>query len=126
MAAAQTRTARLERLDEGTVVIRIAAEVDQSVEDAVANIASAKELHPGVCPVLIDLRVARPLAAETRHFYSGQKLTEAFSAMGLLVPTGAFGRMFGNVYLRVARPGIPARLFGDEAEARAWLRGFVR
>jgi hypothetical protein len=27
----------------------------------------------------------------------------------------------GNVYLRVARPGIPTQLFSDEARALEWL-----
>jgi hypothetical protein len=29
--------------------------------------------------------------------------------------------MMGNVYLRVARPGIPAQLFLDEPRAIGWL-----
>ena len=29
--------------------------------------------------------------------------------------------MMGNVYLRVARPGIPTKLFSNEAKAVEWL-----
>jgi hypothetical protein len=29
--------------------------------------------------------------------------------------------MMGNVYLRIARPGIPAQLFSDEGRAVEWL-----
>jgi hypothetical protein len=31
----------------------------------------------------------------------------------------------GDIYLRVARPAIPTRLFTDEREALAWLRTFL-
>jgi hypothetical protein len=31
--------------------------------------------------------------------------------------------MMGNVYLRIAQPGVPARLFADEAQALEWLNG---
>jgi hypothetical protein len=30
--------------------------------------------------------------------------------------------MMGNFYLKVARPGIPARIFSDEPKALTWLR----
>jgi hypothetical protein len=30
--------------------------------------------------------------------------------------------MMGNVYVRIAKPGIPTQLFADEAAAMAWLR----
>ncbi|MGZ3442224.1 MAG: DUF7793 family protein [Polyangia bacterium] len=33
--------------------------------------------------------------------------------------------MMGNIYLRVARPGVPTRLFPDEASALAWLNTLV-
>ncbi len=31
--------------------------------------------------------------------------------------------MVGNVYLRIARPGIPTQLFDDESRAAEWLIG---
>jgi hypothetical protein len=118
-----TRTARLELADPGIVVIRIRPDVDQAVSDAEANIAAARALSGGRAPLLVDLRSARPLSPETRHHYSGRVLVEAFTALALLVPIGPFGRMFGNVYLRVARPGIPTQVFAEEGAALSWLAG---
>ena len=69
-------------------------------------------------PLLIDIRTAQPLEADARHHYSGQTLVERFSALALLVEASPFGRMLGNVYLRIARPGIPTQLFSDET--RQW------
>jgi hypothetical protein len=74
--------------------------------------------------LLIDIRRAQPLDAETRHHYSGQALVDSFSALALLVEASPLGRMMGNVYLRVARPGIPTRLFVEEERAAEWLFRF--
>lgn len=74
----------------------------------------------GGAPQIDDDGRARPLDAETRHYYSGRKLTDSFTAIAILVPVGAFGRMMGNLYLRVANPGVPARLFDSEESALAW------
>jgi hypothetical protein len=41
--------------------------------------------------------------------------------MALLNEASPFGRIMGNVYLRIARPGIPTMLFSDEAAAVEWL-----
>ena len=43
--------------------------------------------------------------------------------MALLIEASPFGRIMGNVYLRIARPGIPSRLFSEEADAAEWLSG---
>ena len=96
----------------------------QSLADAQENLALAVSETRGTRrPLLIDIRTAQPLDADARHHYSGQTLVERFSALALLVEASPFGRMFGNVYLRVARPGIPTQLFSDEARAVEWLKG---
>jgi hypothetical protein len=41
--------------------------------------------------------------------------------MALLIDASPFGRMMGNIYFRIARPGIPTRLFTDPELAKAWL-----
>ena len=83
--------------------------------------AGVAELVKGGRPVLIDIRTSRPLDADARHHYSGQALVDAFSALALLVESSPFGRMVGNVYLRIARPGIPTQLFTEERRALEWL-----
>ena len=70
--------------------------------------------------MVVDLREAMTLDAETRHYYSGKQLTDFFSALALLVPVGTFGKMMGNLYLRVANPGIPSKLFDSETDAIEW------
>jgi hypothetical protein len=121
---AATNTARIELNEQGIVSVRIHSGAQQSIADAKENLATAVSATEGRRrPLLIDIRRAKPLDADARHHYSGQTLVEAFSALALLVEGSPFGRMFGNVYLRIAKPGIPTRLFSDETEAAEWLKG---
>ena len=116
-----TRTARVERTSEGIVVTRILPDVRQTVSDAVENVAVSAEICGGrPAPIVVDLRQAMPLDAETRHYYTGKQLTDFFTSMAIIVQGNAFGRMMGNLYLRVAKSGIPARLFESEEEALHW------
>ncbi len=99
----------------------------QTVLDAKRNIeACAAARENGKAPLLTDIRGAAPLDAETRHYYSGRQLTDYFTALGILVPIGPFGKMFGNIYLRVANPGIPSKLFSSEDDAIQWLEEFLK
>jgi hypothetical protein len=117
-----TRTARIGLDEQGLVIVRVNADATQSLADAEENLATAvAETRGRRRPILIDIRKSRPLDAAARHHYSGQILVDRFSALALLVEGSAFGRMMGNIYLRVARPGIPTQLFADEAEALDWL-----
>lgn len=121
-----TGTAAIALRDDGIVVTRIAADVQQSLGDAKENLAATV----GACggrkrPLLVDISRCRPLEPEVRHYYTGEVLVESFLALALVVEASPFGRMVGNIYLRVARPGVPTRLFPDEASALAWLRSFL-
>src|SRR4249919_3099877 len=120
----QTTTARINLNDDGLVVVRVNDGAKQSLAQAEENLGAAVAETRGTRrPLLIDIRTAQPLDADARHHYSGQTLVERFSALALLVEASPFGRMLGNVYLRVARPGIPTQLFSDEARAVDWLNG---
>jgi hypothetical protein len=117
-----TKTAAIHLDEDGLVIVKIRDNAYQSLEDAKANLATAISATAGRRrPLLIDIRTAQPLDADARHHYSGQTLVDGFSALALLVESSHFGRMMGNVYLRVARPGVPTRLFTEERRALEWL-----
>ena len=122
-----TKTAEIFVRDDGCVVTRIRTGAQQSLADAQENL-SATIAACGVerRPLLVDISRCLPLEPEVRHFYTGEILVRSFLALGLLVEASPFGRMMGNVYLRIARPGIPTRLFAQEATALEWLRDFRR
>jgi len=114
-----TRTARIALNDQGLLIVRVNDGAEQSLDDAKENLdAAVVETKGSRRPLLIDIRTAKPLDADARHHYSGLTLVERFSALALLVEGSPFGRMMGNVYLRIARPGIPTQLFAEEAQAR--------
>jgi hypothetical protein len=118
----ETKTAWIALNDLGLLIVRVKDGAHQSLSDAKENLALAvSETRGERRPLLIDIRRARPLEADARHHYSGQTLVESFSALALLIDGSPFGRMMGNVYLRIARPGIPTRLFADEMRALEWL-----
>lgn len=118
----ETKTAVIQLNHDGLVIVRIRDGARQSLEDAKTNLALAVSVTAGRRrPVLIDIQTAQPLDAAARHHYSGQVLVNSFSALALLVEGSPLGRMIGNVYLRIARPGIPTQLFTDESRAHAWL-----
>ena len=75
---------------------------------------------------MVDIRRAQPLDAAVRHQYSGPTFGEGFLALAILVESSPFGRMMGNISLRVAHPGIPTQLFVDETRAMKWLIGYRR
>ena len=121
----ETKTARIALNGDGLVIVRVNHGAYQSLDDAKENLALAiAETAGRRRPILIDIRTAQPLGADARHHYSGQTLTDCFSALALLVDGSPFGMMMGNVYFRVARPGIPTQLFGEEARAIKWLTDY--
>src|SRR5438094_93234 len=78
----------------------------QSLEDARDNLAASIAATAGKKrPLLVDISRCEPLEPPVRHYYTGKLLIDSFSALGLLIEISPFGRMMGNVYLRVARPG---------------------
>ena len=117
-----TETAIVELGPDGVLSVHIRTGAAQSIANARENLSAALEMGAGHRrPLLVDISEALPLAAEVRHYYSGQVLVDGFTALAMVIHASPLGRMMGNVYLRVARPGIPTRLFHEHADARAWL-----
>ena len=119
---ADTPTARI-TLEDGILLVRIRDGAHMRPADARENLKVAMSQTEGRRrPILVDITRCPPLEAETRHVYSGQPLVDGFTALALLIEASPLGRMMGNMYLRVARPGIPTQLFTSEPSATAWLR----
>jgi hypothetical protein len=122
----ETATARVMLRDDGVVVTRINAGAAQTLDDARANLAASIAATGGTRrPLLVDISRCLPLQPPVRHYYTGKLLTDAFNSLGLLIEATSFGRMMGNVYLRVARPGVPTQLFARRASAAKWLSKHV-
>jgi hypothetical protein len=119
---AETRTADV-YVHHRCVRVAIRASVVQTLADAQENLATAKDACKGEkLALLVDISRAEPLTPDVRHYYSGDRIMQPFACLAILVDTSPFGRMMGNVYLRIARPGIPTRLFTTEEEALRWTK----
>src|SRR4051812_33743261 len=118
-----SRTSKIWLREDGIVWVEILSSVKQVLQDAKDNLAAAVAVSEGDRrSILIDLRQAEPLDPHIRHFYSGTKLGNLFVRLGILVSASSFGRIMGNIYLGVARPGVPIQLFESEEEAITWLK----
>jgi len=121
----ETATAQIALGEDGILVVRVRRDAVQLVADARENLAGAMAETDGRRrPLLVDISTSRPRDAEARHLDSGSTLEAGFTALALLVEGSPLGVMMGNVYFRVARPGIPARLFTNETGAIEWLKGY--
>jgi hypothetical protein len=118
----ETRTAVIHLAEFGIVIARIKKDANQSLADAQQNLAAAiAETGGDRRPLLIDIRTAKPLEDDARRHYSGPMVVDHFTALGLLVDAGPFGRMMGNLYFRVAKLAIATQLFASESDAVGWL-----
>jgi hypothetical protein len=121
-----TRTARIWLADDGIIRwIALPDSVDTGA-DAVASVrAIAERVGDAKRPVLIDIRLQRGHDREARETYGSEPAGRLVSAVALVVGTSPLARMLANFFLR-SRPAVfPVRLFDSEAEALAWLHGFL-
>jgi hypothetical protein len=112
--------------DSGIVRVKIMPRQIQTIEQAIQNFECAVGITGGVRrPLLTDLSEGEPLEPAVRAVYCGEKVGQAFSAMGVVVRQTNLGTIMGNLYLRVARPGIDSRLFDSVDRALAWLKTYL-
>lgn len=117
-----THTAMIWLSEEGIVRAQIHPGEQQTLADAKANLGACIGAGGAVKrPLLIDIRNARMLDPEARHYYAGKALEEHFTKLGILLQASPLGVMMGNIYSRIARHKVPMKLFQDEAQAKAWL-----
>jgi hypothetical protein len=91
--------------------------------DATATLEAMAQLTGGRrSPLMVDMRDAGPQARPARLEFA--RRGDLVSAVGLVVGT-PLSRMAGNLFIRMTKPPFPTRLFGKEASAVAWLKGFA-
>jgi hypothetical protein len=75
-------------------------------------------------PILVDFTSTPSISREARTYFAGPETAKVESAAALLV-TSPLARALGNFFMGFNKGYIPVRLFTSEAEALAWLRGFL-
>ena len=121
----ELRTARFWTDADGILRGEARANVDQTLDDAKAQIALHRSDHAGRRrPILVDIRKVRSITREARAYYAGYAAAELYSAAGFIVES-PLSRAIGNFFLGLSKPVFPTRLFSSEEEALVWLRQYL-
>lgn len=69
--------------------------------------------------VLVDMRGVKSTTKEARRYLAtmGTTLVKA----GALITGSPFNRALGNIFLKIDKPPVPAKLFSSEEKAKSWL-----
>jgi hypothetical protein len=75
-------------------------------------------------PLLVDMRRTKSMDRDARAHYAGPATVGVARAVALL--TGSpLTRVLASFFMGLSKPVVPTRMFTSEAEALAWLRGFL-
>jgi hypothetical protein len=122
-----TDLATLEYDDDGILVVRVKEEGNLTVAGLAAVLAARKALAGGVPVCCLGLVPAQlefdPRVVYTDH-HEGEDAARYTRAMALVVADDLVKKLT-HIYLKYRNPDFPVQLFQNEAEARAWLQGFM-
>jgi hypothetical protein len=95
-----------------------------TIEDALQNTASVKEISEGkIYPLLVNIKEINSISKEARDHFTMQNRTPGVKSIGLLVKSPV-SRIIGNFFLGLNKSTVPVKLFTDEAKAVNWLQQF--
>jgi hypothetical protein len=101
---------------------------DPGAQETLADAQEAMRAHTLLragrpCAVFVDMRQLKSQDRDARQFYGSPDIASAAPAVALLVGSRV-SQLIANFFVSVTKTSVPTRLFTDEAEALAWLRGF--
>lgn len=117
-----TSTARLWLDEDGLIHLRPHALREQTLADAIENVAAAKQIRGDAArALLVHFHDEAPQTTESRAYYLSPDASRGLLAVAVM--TGSvLGRIFGNLMIGASRGEVPVKLFDDEASASLWLR----
>lgn len=111
--------------DDGICRTKTKPHAEITLNDAIENSKAVTSLYKDKkFPLLVDSRDIKSMAKEARRHFSTNGRATKISAMGIMVKS-PLSRIVGNFFMGLNTPGVPARLFDEEAEAINWLKKFV-
>lgn len=84
-----------------------------------------KELTDHPVPVLVHMGNVRRVTREARALFASTEYTEVAGQSALLV-SSTVSRVVSNFFVGLNNPTYPVRVFSDEKNAVAWLKGFLQ
>ncbi len=73
-------------------------------------------------PVLVMGEGLRSMDKQARDYFSNEGIRDILA--GALLVNSVYTEFFGNFFLRITKPAIPAKIFTDEKKALEWLQQF--
>lgn len=118
-----TSTSRIWLGEDGFIHLRPHARREQTLADAVENVAAIRTVQGGVArPLLIHFEDAAPQTAECRSYYASPETGRGVIAVAI-VTASVLGRIVGNLMMGMSHSSkVPVRLFDQEAAASTWLK----
>jgi hypothetical protein len=112
--------------DEGILYMIAKPHVEHEILETILRFETVKKWFPaGVkVPVLADATDIGPRSNEVRAYYASEDAAALIKAFGI-VENNFATRMLGNMFIRIAKPQFPTKIFRNYDEAREWLSQFV-
>jgi hypothetical protein len=112
--------------EDGIIRAKVKPHVKIDLQDAKVCMRVISEVCGGKrTPALIDMTGLVEMDREARLFFAGEETARVESAAALLI-NSPVARAVGNFFMGFNKPILPTRLFTSEAEALAWLKGFLK
>jgi hypothetical protein len=116
-----TATAKIWLGEDDIVHLEPHARRQQTLEDAVENVAAVGRLAGEERrPLLIHFQAAAPQTPECRAYYASEKATTAVRKVAI-VTSSMLGRVIGNLMIGMNESVTPVRLFDRKERALEWL-----
>lgn len=120
----QTRISTVTLREDGIIQVTIAAGAEESLEDAQATMRACGELAQGRrYPILVDIRQMQAQDRDARQVYGSEEAARIGTAAALLVES-RISKLIANFFIAIVKHSVPTKLFTNEAEAIAWLKGY--
>jgi hypothetical protein len=74
-------------------------------------------------PIFIDLRNVYSTDTKARKYMASKEAVE-FIAAGAFLIDNEIMKLAGNIFIRIDKPFVPARLFTDKDKAIQWLQNY--
>lgn len=111
-------------IDNYGILISVSKGPKRTIENITNNIAFVKQITKNkIVPLLIYLSKSPVPDKKTRKF-AAEMLPTVYSAMAMVSKSG-LGKLIMNMLFRLKPPPIPIKIFGNDKEAKQWLKQFL-